>query len=104
MPSSDCARCGRCGSRNAGTLAAQACGNTVDQDGHGTHVAGTIAGKSVMATAPATDVLNGVGAGASLFFQDIHNEATDAACRSAGLSDGCGEGLYPPTDLYASAS
>ena len=104
MPSSDCARCGRCGSRNAGTLAAQACGNTVDQDGHGTHVAGTIAGKSVTATAPATDVLNGVGAGASLFFQDIHNEATDAACRSAGLQQGCGEGLYPPTDLYASAS
>ena len=100
MASSECARCGRCGSKAAGTQAAQACGNSVDQDGHGTHVAGTIAGKSITATTPATDALNGVAAGASLFFQDIHNDVTDAACKSAGLGEGCGGGLYPPSDLY----
>jgi subtilisin family serine protease len=100
MPSAECARCGRCGSKPAGSQPAQACGNTVDQDGHGTHVAGTIAGKSTTATSPPSDRLNGIAAGATLFFQDIHNDMGDSACASAGLDEGCGGGLYPPTDLY----
>lgn len=100
MASSECARCGRCGNKVAGTEAAQACGNSVDQDGHGTHVAGTIAGKSITSTTPATDAINGIAAGASLFFQDIHNDVTDATCKSVGLDEGCGGWLNPPSDLY----
>jgi serine protease AprX len=100
MSSGDCSRCGRCGFRSAGTRPAQACGNNIDQDGHGSHVAGTIVGNSMSATTPATNKLNGIAAGASVFFQDIHNGATDLECNAAGLGDGCGDGLYPPTDLY----
>jgi hypothetical protein len=43
MPSSDCQKCGRCGTAPAGTLPAQACGDTKDDDGHGSHVAGASA-------------------------------------------------------------
>jgi subtilisin family serine protease len=92
--------CGRCGTAIRGSQPAQACGNDIDQIGHGTHVCGTIAGKSLLTTSPPTERQNGIAAGASLFFQDIHNAQSDAACLAAGLQEGCGDGLSPPTDLY----
>ncbi len=100
MASSSCASCGRCGTVSRGSQPAQACGNNIDQIGHGTHVCGTIAGKSLTLTSPSTDRQNGIAAGASLFFQDIHNEQSAAACKAAGLEEGCGGGLSPPTDLF----
>ena len=100
MGSSSCSLCGRCGTAIRGSQPAQACGNDIDQIGHGTHVCGTIAGKSLLTTSPPTERQNGIAAGASLFFQDIHNAQSDAACLAAGLQEGCGDGLSPPTDLY----
>jgi subtilisin family serine protease len=100
MSSSDCDFCGRCGTAVKGSQPAQACGNDVDQIGHGTHVCGTIAGKSLMITSPSTERQNGIAAGASLFFQDIHNAQSKSACLAAGLLEGCGDGLSPPTDLF----
>jgi hypothetical protein len=100
MPSSSCASCGRCGTVSKGSQPAQACGNDIDQIGHGTHVCGTIAGTSLTLTSPSTSRQNGIASGASLFFQDIHNEQSPAACKAAGLDEGCGAGLSPPTDLY----
>jgi subtilisin family serine protease len=100
MSSSRCAFCGRCGTAAKGSQPAQACGNNIDQIGHGTHVCGTIAGKSSTITSPSTERQNGIAAGASLFFQDIHNAQSKSACLAAGLLEGCGDGLSPPTDLY----
>lgn len=40
MPSSQCLKCGNCGTATPGSQPAQACGNDYDEDGHGTHVAG----------------------------------------------------------------
>ncbi len=40
--SSDCRKCGRCGTRTPGSFPAQACGNGIDEDGHGTHTAGSL--------------------------------------------------------------
>jgi subtilisin family serine protease len=100
MSSSNCAFCGRCGTAAKGSQPAQACGNDIDQIGHGTHVCGTIAGKSLTITSPSTERQNGIAAGASLFFQDIHNGQSKSACLAAGLLEGCGDGLSPPTDLY----
>jgi hypothetical protein len=97
LTSADCGKCGRCGTATPGTLPAQACGNDYDEDGHGTHVAGspaanekrcchhshppgTIAGSSNLATDTtplSTRRNNGVAGasdassdrGARLFFQ-----------------------------------
>ena len=41
MTSADCAKCGRCAGRAPGTSPAQGCGNDVDEDGHGSHCAGS---------------------------------------------------------------
>jgi hypothetical protein len=51
-----------CGRRDA-------CGNMVDESGHGTHVAGTVLGNAGSNAAAAEG--NGVAAGARVFFQDI---------------------------------
>jgi hypothetical protein len=100
MGPSSCSFCGRCGSVSRGSQSSQACGNDIDQIGHGTHVCGTIAGESLTLTTPSTQRQNGIAAGASLFFQDIHNQQSKASCLAAGLQAGCGDGLSPPTDLF----
>jgi hypothetical protein len=48
---------------------ADACGDMVDANGHGTHVAGTVLGNA--GSNPAAAAGNGVAAGARVFFQDM---------------------------------
>jgi hypothetical protein len=91
-----CAVCGRCcasWSPAGCTNAANACGNQLDEHGHGTHVAGTIAGNAGN-TLPIS-LGNGISSGAKLFFQDIENYQPDDKCYYAGY---CG-GLYPASQL-----
>ena len=89
-----CSQCGGC-ARNG--IAAIGCGNGVDEDGHGTHVSGTVAGLSSRGASHASSRFNGIAAGSKIFFQDIMNEVPDAQCpRGAG---GCTGGLYPPSNL-----
>jgi hypothetical protein len=38
----DCNMCGRCGNKSPNFSPAQACGNNIDEDGHGTHTAGSL--------------------------------------------------------------
>ena len=91
-----CEMCGRCcGFRQAPncTNALNSCGNFVDENFHGTHVAGTVAG------AGPADVAygNGIARGAKIFFQDIENILTDDQCFAP---DGCRTRNYPPTDWF----
>jgi hypothetical protein len=93
-----CSNCGRCcasysPSGCSNTL--NACGNSVDQDGHGTHVAGTIAGNAG-ASAPIS-LGNGIAAGAKLFFQDIENLQPDTTCFDP-VTQGC-SGMNPGSNL-----
>lgn len=89
-----CSECGGC-SRNG--IPSIGCGNSVDEDGHGTHVAGTVAGASSRGASHASSRFDGIAAGSKIFFQDIMNEVPDARCpRGAG---GCVGGLYPPSNL-----
>jgi hypothetical protein len=39
---SDCTQCGRCGVFPPGSSPVQACGNNIDESGHGSHVAGSL--------------------------------------------------------------
>lgn len=90
----DCTLCGRCcyaGSPSGCTNSANACGNQHDQNGHGTHVAGTIAGSGPGSVSYA----NGIAAGAKIFFQDIENKLPNNQCFHEGA---CG-GLYPSSDM-----
>jgi hypothetical protein len=48
------------------------CGNMLDEQGHGTHVAGTVCGNA--GTNAAAEAGNGIAVGAKVFFTDIHNE------------------------------
>jgi hypothetical protein len=48
------------------------CGNMLDEQGHGTHVAGTVCGNA--GPNAAASVGNGIAVGAKVFFQDIHSE------------------------------
>ncbi len=97
-----CASCGRCCRRGGSypspsgcTDAANACGNYLDQDGHGTHVAGTIAGNA--GGALPVSLGNGISSGAKLFFQDIENILPDDQCFLADI-ERC-SGLYPGSNL-----
>jgi len=77
-----CAACGRCcnsliSSTNC-TDALNACGNYIDQNGHGTHVSGTIAGNA--GNSSIGMIANGIAEGAQLFFQDVENYLNDSAC------------------------
>jgi hypothetical protein len=92
----DCSKCGRCcasfsPSRCSNSL--NACGNQFDEDGHGTHVAGTIAGNAG-ASAPIS-MGNGIAAGSKLYFQDIENPQPDTTCYYTKSCDG----LYPGSNL-----
>jgi hypothetical protein len=89
-----CSQCGAC-ARNG--IASIGCGNAVDEDGHGTHVSGTVAGLSSRGAGHASSRFNGIAAGSKIFFQDIMNEVPDALCpRGAG---GCVGYLHPPSNL-----
>ena len=76
-----CAACGRCcksfSPANC-TDALNACGNYIDQNGHGTHVSGTIAGDA--GNSSIGIIANGIAQGAQLFFQDIENHLPDSTC------------------------
>jgi hypothetical protein len=95
-----CASCGRC-CRRGGLYPSpsgcqdseNSCGNYLDQDGHGTHVAGTIAGNA--GGALPVSLGNGISSGAKLFFQDIENVLPDDQCFLAGSCSG----LYPGSNL-----
>jgi hypothetical protein len=41
MSSAECGKCGRCAESVPGSSPAQACGNDIDEDGHGSHCAGS---------------------------------------------------------------
>jgi subtilisin family serine protease len=74
-----CHVCGRCCTVQSGpncTNAANSCGNYIDQDGHGTHVAGTVAGSGPNNVAYG----NGIAAGAKIFFQDFQNVVDVSKC------------------------
>lgn len=92
----DCTKCGRCCasySPRGCTNQLNACGNNVDEDGHGSHVAGTIAGNA--GTSQPISLGNGIAAGAKLYFQDIENQQPDATCYYTKSCDG----LYPGSNL-----
>ena len=95
LPCTSCGRCCRSGSQSPSGCSndENACGNYLDQDGHGTHVSGTIAGNAG-GTAPIS-LGNGISSGAKLFFQDIENILPDSKCFLPGSCDG----LYPGSNL-----
>ena len=93
LPCASCGRCCRSGSPSGCSDTENACGNYLDQDGHGTHVSGTIAGNAG-GTAPIS-LGNGISSGAKLFFQDIENILPDSKCFLPGSCDG----LYPGSNL-----
>lgn len=89
-----CHVCGRCCTVQSGpncTNAANSCGNYIDQTGHGTHVAGTVAG----AGPHNVTYGNGIASGAKIFFQDFENIVDVSKCFSR---NGC-ERNSIPTDL-----
>jgi subtilisin family serine protease len=93
LPCTSCGRCCRSGSPSGCSNDENACGNYLDQDGHGTHVSGTIAGNAG-GTAPIS-LGNGISSGAKLFFQDIENILPNDKCYLPGSCDG----LYPGSNL-----
>jgi hypothetical protein len=96
-----CEMCGRCciaGTSPSGcSNAVNACGNTVDQSGHGTHVCGTIAGSSPDdADVSAGD---GIAAGARLYFQDVENALPSSTCYRSDTTGSLCKGLGTPAQL-----
>jgi serine protease AprX len=75
------------------TNSANACGNFIDQSGHGTHVSGTVAGTGPDAVAYA----NGIASGAKIFLQDTENFLDNTQCYEP---DACQGNLGISTDLH----
>jgi len=97
LPCASCSRCCASFSPTGCKDADNSCGNSIDQDGHGTHVSGTIAG-NVGSSSPVSNG-NGIAAGAKLFFQDIENIQPDASCYYVSGGVNYCEGLSVPSNL-----
>ena len=96
LPCASCSRCCASFSPSGCTNDLNSCGNSIDQDGHGTHTSGTIAGNAVDGTVSNG---NGIAAGAKLFFQDIENRQPDAKCYYVKNGVNYCGGLNVPSDL-----
>jgi len=89
-----CEVCGTCCDEESPTNcknSENACGNYIDESGHGTHVSGTIAGSGPGSVSYG----DGIAKGAKLFFTDIENKLSNDKCY---YEDFC-ENLNVPTDL-----
>ncbi len=94
-----CSMCGRCCtdlSPSGCSNDINACGNLIDENSHGTHVSGTIAGSS-----SASDVSagNGISQGAKLYFQDILNALNVSSCYRSDSGKNYCAGLGTPSQL-----
>ena len=96
LPCSMCGRCCTTLSPSGCSNATNACGNLIDENSHGTHVSGTIAGSS-----SASDVSagNGISAGAKLYFQDILNALNVSSCYRSDSGKSLCAGLGTPSQL-----
>jgi hypothetical protein len=93
LPCASCGRCCKTYSPSGCSNADNACGNYLDEDGHGTQVSGTIAGDA--GSGFPISMGNGISSGAKLFFQDIENKQPNSKCFDQGRCDG----LFPGSDL-----
>jgi subtilisin family serine protease len=89
-----CEVCGRCCGQQSGpacTNASNACGNFIDEQSHGTHVAGTVAGVGPNNVAYG----NGIAGGSKIFFQDMENLQNNTQCYAPDMC----LALARPTDM-----
>ena len=97
LPCASCSQCCASYSPSGCTNDLNSCGNYIDQNGHGTHTSGTIAGNAGDATTVSNG--NGIAVGATLFFQDIENRQPDATCYLVSGGVNYCQSLNVPTNL-----